>query len=180
MPSCDAARPGHCPCCGAASRPIGKPMVLVGHGLVRRQVLGPQSARGTPVQTVVTLRRYRCRACKAVLMVGPRGLVSRRWYSGGAIALALVAYGAGETSAQVRLRTSPFTGVGTSATERWATLERWIEAARRGQLFAVTGLEALGRRRVAEQVSLALSACGGRALGGDPAESAFEGAAIAA
>jgi len=54
-------------------------MVIVGHGLVSRQVLGPETARGTPVQAVVMLRRYRCRACKAVLIVGPRGLLARRW-----------------------------------------------------------------------------------------------------
>ena len=155
-------------------------MVIVGHGLVSRQVLGPETPRGTPVQAVVMLRRYRCRACKAVLIVGPRGLVGRRWYSGGAIALALSAYGRGETSAQARARTSPFPVVGTSATERWATLVRWVEAARGGELFTIDGLGPLGRRRVAEQVSLALSARGGRTLGGDLEQSAFEGAAIAA
>lgn len=179
-PTCAEARPGSCPCCGAAAQPVGKPLVIVGHGLVSRQVLGPATARGAPEQGVVTLRRYRCRACRAVLMVGPRGLLPRRWYGGGAIALSLAAYGSGETSAAARRRTSPFAEMGASAAERWVTLERWIEAARRGELFGVGGLGELGRRRVAEQVALALAARGGRTLGADLVESAFEGAAIAA
>ena len=57
---------------------------------------------------------------------------------------------------------------------------RWIDAARRGELFGVAGLGELGRRRVAEHVALALTARAGHALGADLAESAFRGAAIAA
>ncbi len=154
--------------------------MLVGHGLVERQVLGPLTASGQPEQGTVTLRRYRCRTCKAVLLVGPRGLVVRRWYSGGAIVLALAAYGRGETSVAARVRTSPSRAVGASATERWVTLVRWIEAARRGELFGVTGLGALTRRRVAQQVVFALAGRGGHEIGADLAESAFAGASIAA
>jgi hypothetical protein len=47
-------------------------VVIVGHGLVQRQVLGPQAATAAAEAIEVNLRRYRCRACKAVLMVGPR------------------------------------------------------------------------------------------------------------
>ena len=60
------------------------------------------------------------------------------------------------------------------------TLLRWIEAARDGRLFAVSALGELARRRVAEQVVLALAGRAGRALGDDLAEAAFAGAAIAA
>jgi hypothetical protein len=154
--------------------------VIVGHGLVERQVLGPVSASGGPEQGRVTLRRYRCRACRAVLLVGPRGLVVRRWYSGGAIALALAAYGRGETGGAARARTSPSRVMGASATERWVTLVRWIESARRGELFRVTGLEKLGRRCIAQQVALALAGRAGHVIGADLAESAFAGASIAA
>jgi hypothetical protein len=153
--------------------------VLVGHGLVERQVRGPRSAGAAPEQGVLALRRYRCRACRAVIVVGPRGLAPRRWYGAGAIALALSAYARGETSAAARARTSPSHLVGPSAVERWATLVRWIEAARRGELFGVAGLGELGRRRVAEHVVLALAGRGGRVLGADLTASAFEGAAIA-
>lgn len=180
MPSCAAARPGSCPCCGAAGQPIGGALVVVGHGVVERQVLGPRAPGQAPEHLVVQLRRYRCRACRAVLVVGPRGLARRRWYGAGAIALALVLYARGETSAVARMRTSPARVVGGSATERWVTLTRWIEAARCGEIFGVTGLSGLERRRVAEQVALALAARAGRQLGGDLGESAFAGAMIAA
>ncbi len=180
MPTCAEARPGTCPCCGAASQPVGDRLVIVGHGLVERQVLGPRTSSGHPEQSLVTLRRYRCRACRAVLVVGPRGLVVRRWYSGGAIAVALAAYGRGETGVAVRGRTSPSRVVGASARERWVTLVRWIEAARRGELFGVAGLGGLDRRRVAEQVALVLAARAGHVFGADREQSAFAGAAIAA
>lgn len=154
--------------------------MIVGHGLVERQLLGPATAAGAPERGLVTLRRYRCRACRAILVVGPRGLVARRWYGGGAMALAFEAFSRGETSAAIRARTSPTGVVGGSATERWITLERWIEAARRGELFGVAGLGQLERRDVAEHVVLALAARAGWMFGADLAESAFDGAAIAA
>jgi hypothetical protein len=169
-----------CPCCGVAARPIGGHIAIVGHGLVERQVLGPLTPEGPPGDGIVMLRRYRCRACKAILVVGPRGLITRRRYGAGAIAIAFATYARGETSAAVRSRTSPSRVVGGSAQERWSTLLRWIDAARRGELFGVTGLDALGRRRVAEHVTLALAARGGHALGAALAESAFLGAAIVA
>jgi hypothetical protein len=73
MPSCAGARPGVCPCCGEAAQPLGGPLVVVGHGVEERQVLGPRAPGDAPVQVVVKLRRYRCRACRAVLVVGPVG-----------------------------------------------------------------------------------------------------------
>jgi hypothetical protein len=155
-------------------------VVIVGHGLLQRQVLGPQTATSVAEAIEVTLRRYRCRACNAVLMVGPRGLVARRLYGAGAIALAFAAYGHGATGPAIRTQTSPSRVVGGSAAERWVTVERWIEAARRGDLFAVTGLGGLDRRSVARQVVLVLAARGGRLLGEDLTQAAFEGAAIAA
>ena len=180
MPTCAEARPGTCPCCKAAAQPVGRPLVIVGHGLVERQVLGPQTPGAVAEALVIKLRRYRCRACKAVLMVGPRGVLLRRRYGAGAISLALAAYGHGATGREVRERTSPWRKVGGSAVERWLTVVRWIEAARLGELFGVTGLAGLDRRNVARQVVLVLAARGGRLLGGDLTESAFEGAMIAA
>ena len=181
MPSCAAARPGVCPCCGAAAQPLGGALVVVGHGVVERQVLGPQAPGEAPVQVVVTLRRYRCRGCRAVLVVGPRGLVPGRWYGAGAIGQALALYARGATSTLVRVQTSPSRVVGGSAKERWVTLTRWVEAARRGDLFVArirpVGLE---RRGVAEQVMLVLAARAGHALGAELSESAFAGALIAA
>ena len=153
--------------------------MLVGHGMVTRQVLGPVTFGGAPEPLTLALRRYRCRGCRAVLVVGPRGVLPGRWYSGPAIAGALAAFASGATSATVRTGTSPSRAVGVAAAERWVTLERWVEAARGGRLFAVSGLGELSPRRVAEQVTLALAARGGHLPGGDLGASAFAGAAMA-
>jgi hypothetical protein len=153
--------------------------VLVGHGIIERQVLGPAVPGAKPEQSVLVLRRYRCRGCRAIVVVGPRGLIRRRWYGAGAMALALSVYARGETSVAARARTSPSRAVGASAVERWVTLVRWIDAARRGELFGVAGLGEFGRRRVAEHVVLVLAARAGHELGADLADSAFDGAAIA-
>lgn len=96
------------------------------------------------------------------------------------MALALALYARGATSAAVRDNTSPSQVVGTSATERWITLSRWIESARRGALFGLAGLGDLSRRRVAERVMLVLAGRAGHSPGDDMAASAFAGALIAA
>jgi hypothetical protein len=180
MPTCAEARPATCPCCAAAARPVGGRLVIVGHGVVERQLCGPMAVAGAAESLTLQVRRYRCRACKAILMVGPLGLARGRWYGAGAIALALEGYARGETSASLRRRVSPSAIVGGSASECWVTLVRWIDAARVGRLFAVAGLSDLPRRRVAEHVALALAGRAGRALGDDLAQAAFAGAAIAA
>jgi hypothetical protein len=180
MPTCAEARPATCPCCDAAARPVGGRLVIVGHGVVERQVRGPLTAAGPAESTLIRVRRYRCRACKAVLEVGPLGLVRGRWYGAGAIALALEGYARGQTSVSIRRRVSPSATVGVSARERWVTLVRWLDATRDGGLFAVSDLGGCTRRRVAEHVVLALAGRAGRDLGDDLAEAAFAGAAIAA
>jgi len=180
MPTCAEARPATCPCCNAAARPVGGRLLIVGHGVVERQVRGPQTAAGTPESIVIRVRRYRCRACKAVLEVGPLGLVRGRWYGAGAIALALEGYSRGEASVSIRRRVSPSAAVGVSARERWMTLVRWVEATRDGRLIGVSDLGDFPRRGVAEHVVLALAGRAGRDLGDDLAEAAFAGAAIAA
>ena len=181
MPSCAAARPGVCPCCRAAARPLSGPLVVVGHGLVERQVRGPSGPHEPPVQVLVQLRRYRCRACRAVLVVGPQGLLRGRWYGGGAIGLALALYAQGAPSTHVRACTCPSHVVGGSARERWVTLTRWIESARRGELFGGRPCAAgLLRRAVAEQLMLLLAARAGHRLGAALTESAFAGALIPA
>ena len=151
--------------------------MLVGHGLVERQVLGPVTFGGPAEPLTLRLRRYRCRECGAVVVVGPRGLLRGRWYSGPAIASALAAFARGATSAQVRALTSPATTVGAAAAERWVTLERWVEAARAGELFPLHEVREPSARRVAEQVTLALAARGGHLPGAELGASAFAGAA---
>ncbi len=163
-----------------AAQPIGARVVLVGHGVVERQVLGPVTFGEPPEALTLRLRRYRCRACRAVLVVGPRGLLRGRWYSGPAIAGALAAFARGATSAQVRTFINPATEVGAAAAERWVTLERWVEAARAGKLFALHEMGERSARRVAEQVTLALAARGGHLPGAELGASAFAGAALRA
>jgi len=155
-------------------------LLIVGHGLVERQVRGPSTAAGPPEQVLVMLRRYRCRRCKVVLVVGPRGLVVRRWYGAGAISVALAVFAGGGTTADARARTSPGRAVGGSAVHRWITLVRWLDALREERIFAVAGLERLARRDVARHVVLALAARGAHSPGGDLAASAFVGASAAA
>ena len=41
VPGVEQVRPARCSRCGAASRPLGAPLVVVGHGLRDRQVRGP-------------------------------------------------------------------------------------------------------------------------------------------
>lgn len=155
-------------------------MVVVGHGLEERQHLGPLAPGDAPEAVAVTVRRYRCRACRAVLVVGPAGLLPRRWYGGGAIAAALARYARGETAAVVREATRPSRVLGTAAHDRWISLVRWIDAAGAGGLFGIAAVGGGDRRVVAERVTLVLAARAGHRFGDDLAAKAFEGASIAA
>jgi len=107
-------------------------------------------------------------------------MLRRRWYGAGAIAIALEAYGRGETSRAIRRRISPSPTIGVAADERWMTLVRWTEASRTGRLFGVSDVGKLSRRGVAEHVALALAARGGHRHGMDLGETAFAGALISA
>lgn len=167
-----------------ASEPAGRAKVLVGHGLVSRQVRGPLEAGGASREHVLMLRRYLCRACGRTLTVGPRGLVGRRYYSGQAIALVLALVATGPVAAARRRvatagRRDP---TGLDRLDRWPASERWVEAARRGQLFPGLGRhdEGLDRRVVAERTALALAGRVGLSAGFDLSACAFAGAALAA
>lgn len=135
-PAVDEVRPGCCPACNAPSRPAGAALGLQGHGLRERHQWGPVAAGGVPALIAILVRRYLCRSCGAVVVVGPRGLVRRRLYSAGAIALALALYGvAGFAPTEVRGRVSPLRIVGPSAAAGWASLRRWCRAVRVRRLF---------------------------------------------
>lgn len=116
LPPVDAVRPAACPCCGA---PAGVPgaLNLIGHGTYRRQVLGVAEATAL----VVAVRRILCRACGRTASILPDELHPRRWYSGGAILLALVLSLVHRKIAdEIRAALG-----GQSETRRWRTLERW-------------------------------------------------------
>lgn len=134
----DEVRPGQCPACKVASRPPGGKLALHGHGWRERDQWGPGEAGGLPRFIAVLLRRYQCQPCGAVVMVVPGGLLPRRLYSAGAVALALAFWGvAGLAPAKVRGRVSPFAIVGATAAAGWASLRRWSRAVRVGRLFPV-------------------------------------------
>ncbi|WP_437753069.1 hypothetical protein [Sorangium sp. So ce1389] len=85
----------------------------------------------------VTVRRYRCLSCGAVLLVVPRGVLGRRAYSAAAIGFALALWGlALATAAEVRRRVCPAKILGQSAVTGWATLRRWARDVARRNLFA--------------------------------------------
>lgn len=135
-PSVDEARPAVCPVCGAASRPTGALLVLHGHGRRDRQLRGPPMPGGAPTTQVIFVRRYECQRCGAVMTVGPREMVTRRLFSGSAIALALALFGiVGLCAKAVRAQVSPWAVVGATSASGWCTLLRWAEAVREGRLF---------------------------------------------
>jgi len=164
VPSVDEARPGQCPVCATASRPLGGRLGLWGHGLRERQLRGPQEPSGAPQTVVLLVRRYQCQPCGAIVTVVPQGVVPRRYYAAPAIALALVLFALRRLpAAEVRARVSPWRVVGDAAHGGWSTLRRWCRAAKRGALF-VPGFPDVRScptdftlRQVAERIAAALS-----------------------
>jgi hypothetical protein len=178
-PAVARVRPACCSRCGAASRPAGAALVLVGHGLRERQARGPAAPRGQPETQSIRARRYRCRLCGGLTTVLPRGLTARRHYSASAIGLALFLHGMqglsiGETRQRVCTWRAGF------ETERWTSLGSWVAAISEGRLFprvrpsrAQASLRQRAERAAATLCSLALAAHSIDAQ-------VFEGAALAA
>lgn len=73
-----------------------------------------------------------------MLLVVPRGVVSRRRFTAQAIIFALALYGLGVPLAKVRHLVNPQRIVGEAAQGDWIQLRRWARAAREGVLFAST------------------------------------------
>ena len=63
IPTVSAVRPARCSCCGPASRPAGRNLVIHGDGTRERQMRGPESAEGPPRMMAVRARRYQCQRC---------------------------------------------------------------------------------------------------------------------
>lgn len=182
MPGVDEVRPGRCACCGVASRPVGGRVALHGHGLRGRQLRGPLAPDGSPVTAEILCRRYRCQRCGAVLVVVPRGVLPRRYFSGCAIAWALALFGVEHLpSREVRRRTSPWAVVGDAAAPSWAALARWVVAARTGHLWPhlMRPQATDTRREVAERVALALASRAPPPWNAPATVRAFAGAALA-
>ena len=179
VPTAAQVRPACCSRCGAASRPPGGVVVLVGHGLRERQVRGPAAPRGRPETRAIVVRRYRCERCGGLTTVLPRGLTARRHYSASAIGLALCLHGMqGLSIGETRQRVCTWP-VGFE-TERWSTLISWLAAVAEGRLFRCIrpSLPQASQRRQAERAAATLCSL---ALATDELEAqAFEGAALAA
>ena len=179
LPAADRVRPTCCSRCGAASRPPGAPLGLVGHGVRERQVRGPTDATGEPVIRTLAVRRYRCLRCGGITTVLPRGLCARRHYSASAIGLSLCLFGMrglslGETRARVCPWRSGF------ETERWTTLPGWLLAIEQGRLLSRVrpSPPSASRRQRAQRAAATL--CGLALCTGGVEAQAFEGAALAA
>ena len=184
MPPVDLVRPARCPCCDAPSRPVGGSLGLHGHGLRDRQIRGPLYPGGPAKLVSVQARRFRCRLCRAILLVVPRGVLPRRLYSAEVIAWVLARVGLeGATTAAVRAEVCPALIIGPSAVERWLAPSRWIEARRAGRLFPQLGRPPpiASRRQLAERTAMQLVALAPHRASGLPAPClAWQGAALAA
>ena len=136
---------------------------LHGNGTRVRPILGPAALGEEPQVDEVLTRRYECQPCRAVMVVGPRGLVPGYLYSAMAIALALLLWGAmRRQDAQVRAAISVQQLAGTSRPERWSTLPRWAKDAASGRIWATIELDASGPpRELAERVARILCARAG-------------------
>jgi hypothetical protein len=159
-PSVEQARPAHCPRCGCSSRPVGKPLALVGHGKRERQVRGPLAPGSTTSYSVILVRRYYCRNCKAVVTVVPQGVIGGRHFGAGAIASALY-----EWSIRRRSLNSIRERVGGRDVERrgWPAARRWVDAVEAGCLFSAHVRPCppdSERRRIAERAVTTLIALG--------------------
>jgi hypothetical protein len=177
-PSVDEVRPAQCLGCGAASRPVGEHLVVHGHGLLERQMRGVLAIGDAPGMLTISVRRYSCQLCRAVMTVVPAGMLARRQYSGPSIALALYLWLlAGLSDRSVRARVCAWQVRGCND-RGWAQLYRW--ARRAASLFVlprpVTALR--DRHETARQVLAMLCALAPAALSGEPiAHQIFEGAA---
>jgi hypothetical protein len=183
VPSVDEVRPGQCPRCAAASRPVGRGLQIWGHGLRDRQSRGPLEPLGDPVEVTLRVRRYLCRLCQTVIMVVPLGVIAGRLFAAAAIGLALTLFGVdGLPLSKVRQRVSPWQRVGATACGSWLAVRRWVRAIREGRLFASVRRSPahLTTRQVAERAAMTLAALAPPALAGEVVtERVFAGAALA-
>lgn len=179
VPGVEAVRPGCCSRCGAASRPLGAGLVLLGHGVRERQVRGPAEPGAAARIRTILIRRYRCRLCGGLTTVLPRGLAARRHYSASAIGLALCLYGMRRCS-QKETRRKVCAWRVSFEPHRWTTLARWIISVEQRRLFPRVRPSpvAFAVQDRAERVAATLCSL---ALGTASIESrAFDGAALAA
>jgi hypothetical protein len=177
VPCVEEIRPTQCMGCGSASRPVGERLTVHGHGLLERQVRGVLEVGGEPGVFVLSVRRYACLACKAVMTVVPAGMLARRQYSACSIALALHLWLAADLSDRAVRGQVCGWRVRGSNDRGWAQLYRWGRQA--AHVFVlprpVGRLE--GRYAVAKRALITLRSLAPVALSAAPiAQQIFEGA----
>jgi transposase len=177
-PSVEQVRPPACAGCGVASRPVSQPIQVHGQGLLVRQVRGVLDVDGEPGVWEVSVRRYECQRCGAVMTVVPAEMLARRQYSAPSIALALYLWVIGGLSdRQVRERVCAWRVRGRNG-RGWAQLYRWSRDV--GGLFPLPralSIAAGSTRTVLQHVLSTLRAlCPPSLHGAPPAAQIFEGA----
>jgi len=125
-PAVDEVRPSSCPDCGVASRPVGEPIVVVGHGKRERGVAWLKGPDEVVEWVTVFVRRFLCLACKTTITVLPKDLSPWRRYSLCTITVALALWSMGAQSAQtVR---DGLLGDQLSFEAGWPVLRSWARA----------------------------------------------------
>ena len=160
-PSVESARPSRCPRCGCASRVVGEPLKVIGHGLRTRLQYGPQTPNGAPLVWSFELRRYKCKPCSAIIEVVPPSVEPRRLYSRQAIAWALKLFGVDRVSAGgTAVLLQPWRRVGFTARSTWVQLRRWCRAIGHGALFdfVQSAPQSWTHRQVAERAAMTVAA----------------------
>ncbi|HXA55556.1 MAG TPA: hypothetical protein VNV37_11850 [Solirubrobacteraceae bacterium] len=110
------------------------------------------------------------------MVVVPRGVLPRRHFSAGAIALALYRLVGGARVVDIRREVG-----GQGETSAWPTLRRWLLAGRQSWLWTCVRASPpdWGPRQVAERIAMTLLAHAPAAPGGTLDERVFAGAALA-
>lgn len=115
--------------------------------------------------------------CRAILVVVPRGILLRRHFGAGPIALALFRFATGSRVVDIRREIG---GLGDTAS--WPTLRRWTRAAASRQLWACIRASPThwSGRQLAERAAMTLVAYAPSAPMASLAARVFAGAAHAA
>jgi hypothetical protein len=131
----------------------------------------------------IVARRYRCRACAAIVLVVPRGLIARRLFAAGAIALAFALFGIERLPLpRVRAAVNPWRRIGATAAAGWLAVRRWVRAVRQHRLFPGVRLGPADRtaRHVAARTAHTLGARGPVAVHAASVAAVFAGASAVA
>lgn len=176
-PPVDAARPERCIVCGVAGRDDRHGLAIHGHGFRERVQWGPAAPARAADRCNVEVRRYQCQGCRAIMVVGPRGLAPKKRYSGPAIALALALWGlAGEPQAKVFECVSVFDLSICVEVYGWRSLRRWTRDAAAGALWGPLLSTGSTWRQRAARIAAALASFAPDSHVGSLAAHAFEGA----